>query len=797
MASYRSKCMEVVTRLYDDDGNALITNQTLNDFFTANQDKIEMACLIVHDKDPYVEEDIEKLRKKGVPNPESYLGKIKPRHVHIPIKWRNSVYYNSVAKQLGLQDGQIEKPRVKRKQFEAMATYITHKSPKEQAKGKHVYPDSAVQVIIGGFDYTKMTEDYLEWVKNRNSASGCLASNRGLSCFVEGNKVIIGDMAFAPDSGDDDDMSIVSCFHDILKPDAVRFLANMVEAGKFSISDLQDKIGFAEYNAHKKDFDAARVRYVKAHHVMGSRYSFYIGPKYDLKEGGGIGKTAMSRMLAQALFPRLSDFEAFHEVSDLNVPFEGYDGQPCIIWNESRSGGMMKILGREKVFDILEPHPGKAQMNVKYGSTILTNTVNIINGITPYREFMNGLAGEYKDRYGEEHKAESKDQVFRRFPFIIEITQESFDFYVNQGFFSDLFGYQDFICAAHVGESIRRIVEKYTDKARIAVGKELLSPVTDKVNELREKQQSVKRSVDELDDSDFQFDIQTFEPGDDGALPPSGPDSGRNLVGLPAPADAETDAVDVTLYASVREFPDYAELSESVRDELREAAERDWHAVRHCGTPEYRQHRVLLDKAEGLDADAEKYRGRADAIEWMWGEFEKRALAYFATLSPSAVKNVHAVTKRNASKPKLLVMSCSEFLSVDKAKWWVRNGGESFRPTDSEILRVFASAYETAFGESPYDVATLGVVDKRVQPSEWRSKAVEAAAEAERLRAEADGMLAADVAKGDVPEPSDDEVDAVLAERYADRLVQVEADEPVDGEPVDDDAEFDPADLYS
>ena len=153
MASYRSKCMEVVTRLYDDDGNALITNQTLNDFFTANQDKIEMACLIVHDKDPYVEEDIEKLRKKGVPNPESYLGKIKPRHVHIPIKWRNSVYYNSVAKQLGLQDGQIEKPRVKRKQFEAMATYITHKSPKEQAKGKHVYPDSAVQVIIGGFDY--------------------------------------------------------------------------------------------------------------------------------------------------------------------------------------------------------------------------------------------------------------------------------------------------------------------------------------------------------------------------------------------------------------------------------------------------------------------------------------------------------------------------------------------------------------------------------------------------------------------------------------------------------------------
>lgn len=796
--SPRKPCMEVVTNCFDSCGNPYIEFSTIEAFIDANRSRLKNALLVVHYADVYTEDDIPKLEAAKVWNPRGLIGTEKAEHIHLALEFKNAVYYSSVAKQLGLSVGCIQKPRAKKYQFDAMATYLTHKSPVEQAKGKHRYPDSEVMVLVGDFDYTEVTDNYMKWADEQAKKAEKAAHRKRKMPFinpvVDGNRVVIGDKVFEPTNPDD--THFVDMVRKPLGEDAVRAIVNLIEAGDMTIKDVISEYRYAAYLEHKRDFDAARIRYIKAHHAMASRYNFYIGPSFDVKDGGGIGKTAMSRMLAQALFPDLEDFEAYHEVCDLKVPFEGYDWQPCIIWNEARACGLTRILGREKVFDILEPHPGKNQINVKYGSTILTNSVNIINGIAPYKEFMLGLAEAYKDVFGSDNDDEPTNQVFRRFPFILELTPDSFDFYVNQGFFNELYGYRDYVRAVHYGVSIRDFMNKYSDGARLELGTRLLGPVTDKYKELKSKLEVVKRDVADLDDTDYQFDIQVFEPGDDGAITPSC--EPKPVLPSPTPAEPEPAPVEVTLYTSVREFPDYEELVGSARDELRAAADRDWHPVRYYGTPEYERRKGLLDEAKRLDADAEKYRGRADSIHWMWDEFEKRALQYFATLSPSAVKNVCAVTERNASHPKLLAMSCREFLGVDKAKWWVNNGGESFRPTDFEVLRVFASAYKEAFDMAPYDLDSLGVVDTRVQPSEWLSKTSEALSEAVRLRDEAEAMLEADKAKGDAPEPSIDEIDALLAQKYADRLVQVEPIEEAEfvGVTSSADDDFDPRDLY-
>ena len=175
-----------------------------------------------------------------------------------------------------------------------------------------------------------------------------------------------------------------------------------------------------------------RAEYLWTQPAPKSRVNFYVCG------GGGIGKGQNSRALARALFPELkSDEEIFFEIGGDGVSFEGYDGQPVIIWNDFRSSELLWTLGsRSAVFNVFDTIPTNLRQNVKYSSVKLLNCVNIVNSVEPYSSFCDGLAGEYKGKDGTQYKAETdqKQQAYRRFPFGFEVLPDRLLFTYNVGY---------------------------------------------------------------------------------------------------------------------------------------------------------------------------------------------------------------------------------------------------------------------------------------------------------------------------------------------------------------------------
>lgn len=210
----------------------------------------------------------------------------------------------------------------------------------------------------------------------------------------------------------------------------------------------------------------------------------------------------MARALARSMFPQYgNDYQIFFEVGANGAMFECYDGQPVIIWNDFRAGELLKALGgRGNVFNIFDTHPTKQMQNVKYSAVNLCNCVNIVNGVDGYNEFLDGLAGEYVDRYGEEHKAEDKGQSYRRFPFIIPIHENDFDLFINKGFMDGTREFEEYIEYRHIRGNIQKIRQLCARNE--ALVKELeaktVKPVIDKHNEAMALDTEQKFTEDEI-----------------------------------------------------------------------------------------------------------------------------------------------------------------------------------------------------------------------------------------------------------------------------------------------------------
>ena len=175
-----------------------------------------------------------------------------------------------------------------------------------------------------------------------------------------------------------------------------------------------------------------RAEYLYTQPAPKNRVNFYICGD------GGVGKGQTSRALARALFLELkSDEEIFFEVGGDGVSFEGYDGQPCIIWNDFRAKELLFTLGsRSAVFNVFDTIPTNLRQNVKYSSVKLLNCVNIVNSVEPYADFCDGLAGEYVGKDGTAYKAETsqKQQSYRRFPFSLEVFPSVLTFKYSVGY---------------------------------------------------------------------------------------------------------------------------------------------------------------------------------------------------------------------------------------------------------------------------------------------------------------------------------------------------------------------------
>ncbi len=377
-------------------GELLLTEETIQTALAHRS--ITKWAYVMHDRDVYSEAD-------EADNPEHVAGQPKPRHWHIVMQCKNQVEIGVIAKWLGIAENFVDVPKgLGAGKFLDCVEYLTHETAKQQALGKFRYPDEDIH-CSDGFDFR-------EALDKRND-------NR---------------LHYGKDLDEKTQMR-----YDVLYGGLT--LRQCMAKDRLLYMDDIEKL------------QKLRLQYITMHTPPPTRINYYICGK------GGVGKGLMSRALARSLFPQYTDDEdIFFEVGAKGAAFEGYDGQPVIIWNDRRAYDLLQELGgRGNVFNVFDTHPTKQRQNIKYSSVNLCNVVNIVNSVQDYTEFLEGLAGGYTDSRGEEHEAEDKGQSYRRFPFIIPLHQEDFDLLLNKGFVENTDDYLEYIAHRNLQGNMQKI----------------------------------------------------------------------------------------------------------------------------------------------------------------------------------------------------------------------------------------------------------------------------------------------------------------------------------------------------
>lgn len=404
---------------------------------------ISQYAYVLHDQDVHTQSECDTyIRTHHREQPPWSVGDPKPPHWHIVLQFRNQSDTATVAKWLGIGENYVQVPKGGAGKFLDCVEYLTHESEKQQTAGKHLYQDDQ---IVANFDFR---QDLNNRAERRLKHGGQDLSHR----------------------------------------DMVRYDV-LYNGWTLRRLKMQDPM------AYMNDFttlEKLRMRYIASQRPPVIRINFYIEGR------GGVGKGLMSRALARALYPDLIDDEdIFFEVGAKNAAFEGYDGQPVVIWNDRRAIDLLTELnGRGNVFNIFDTHPTKQKQNIKYGSIYLGNAVNIVNSVQPYRDFLDGLCGEYCDRNGEEHKSEDKNQSYRRFPMILPIHENDFDLLLNKGFTYNTDEYQDYLAYRSIRGNMQTIVESCQQNEALAreLERQMLTPV---INVHRQLLTSHNTQVDE------------------------------------------------------------------------------------------------------------------------------------------------------------------------------------------------------------------------------------------------------------------------------------------------------------
>lgn len=402
-----------------------------------NEDIIKVAlshktitkyAYICHDKDVYSLKD-----EANDTSGKRKAGDKKPRHWHIVCNCENAVEVSTIAKWFGISENFVDVPKGAGA-FLDCVQYLTHEDERQAELGKQKYNDDEVKA---SFDFrTELNvreEKRLKYGKDTN-----------------------------------------------LK-DAIRYevLYNGMTLRQAEAKDHWNYMGDME---KLKKF---RLEYLQNAKPPRTRINFYVEGR------GGVGKGLACRVLARNLFPDLvDDKDIFFETGAKGAAFEGFDGQPVIIWNDRRAIDFLQELsGRGNVFDVLDSHPTTARQNIKYGSINLVNEVNIINGVENFEDFLDGLAGEYTDRNGNRCISEDKGQSYRRMPFIIRIHEQDFDLLMNKGFVENTANFYEYVEYDHIRGNMQQIAIACgnNEPLRREIEQKTIKPVVDKYNQVKQQ----------------------------------------------------------------------------------------------------------------------------------------------------------------------------------------------------------------------------------------------------------------------------------------------------------------------
>lgn len=426
---------ELVSNECDTEGKVILSEEKIMEVLESH-DSIKKWAYIMHDKDSYTVEEEKK-------NPEHKAGSPKKRHWHVVIYAPNQIKVEKLAEWFGVPANMIDIPRGQNA-FLDKVQYLTHESEREQRKGKYRYPDEAVQA---NFDW------------------------RGELDQREANRLKYG--------------------RDLSPRDRMRY--EVTYLGKtLRQCRNEDKLLYMD---DMEKLKRCRMEYISNQEPPLARYNFYVCGR------GGIGKGLLCRALARSLCPQYdNDEDIYFCVGARGAAFEGYDGQPVIIWDDRRAYDLlMELNGRDNVYNIFDTFPIKHRQNIKYGSINLCNTINIVNSVEPYIDFLDGLSGEYIDRDGNRRLSEEgkKGQSYRRFPAIIPIEEESFSLLINRGYAENTDNYLEYMEYARIRGNMQRIAEACggNKKLRHDLEAKTVKPIVDKYNTMME--QVARSDVDE------------------------------------------------------------------------------------------------------------------------------------------------------------------------------------------------------------------------------------------------------------------------------------------------------------
>ncbi len=435
---------------HPDTGEILLTEEQIRVALLSHR-TVKRWAYICHDKDVYSALDEEQ-------NPDHKAGEIKPRHWHVVLECGSNVEIGVVARWLGVAENFVETAKGAGA-FLDCVQYLTHEQEKQQLLGKRLYADSEVK---SNFEFRaeldKRAENRAKYNRDLN-----LKERIRMEVLLNG----------------------------------------------MTLRQVIDKYPY-EYQQDFAYLERCRIRYIsKIAQMPKRRINYYV------EGSGGIGKGLISRALARALIDRdnlLKDDEIFFEVGADRTSFEGYDGQPVLIWNDCRASTLLtKLDGRENVFNVFDPHPADIQQNIKYGSIRLNNEINIVNSVQTWKEFLDELAAEYK-RNGQVHKAEDKRQSYRRFPFFLVLHEEDYDLGMNKGVFDGTREFEQYMMYRGMQANMRRIADRCGDNYELynLETKKIVQPVMEKHEELKEimahrQQATAEEIAEEFKDSGKQF----------------------------------------------------------------------------------------------------------------------------------------------------------------------------------------------------------------------------------------------------------------------------------------------------
>lgn len=380
---------------------------------------IKRWAYIRHDEDVYSALDEEH-------NPDHIQGQTKPPHWHIVVEMgSNQVEIGVIAKWFKIAPNFVETAKGAGA-FLDCCQYLTHEDLKQRELGKTLYSDDR---IISNFKFrealSKRAEQKLKYGRELS-----LRDQIRYDVLYNGKK-----------------------------------LSKVIE--EYPLEYQEDMTALQRY----------RLEYLtKIAPAPSKRMNIYIeGP-------GGIGKGLISRALARAIIDRtgeLYDDEIFFEVGSDKTTFEGYDGQPVIIWNDCRASTLLeKLGGRENVFNVFDLFPPNIKQNIKYGSIRLNNEINIVNSVETYSSFIKTLSG-----------AEDRNQALRRIPLFLVLHEKDYDLGINKGVFEGTREYEQFISYKGIQANFREITNSCGDNIalRNETNRRSLAPVVEKFDETSKK----------------------------------------------------------------------------------------------------------------------------------------------------------------------------------------------------------------------------------------------------------------------------------------------------------------------